>query len=101
METNTRRALLGGLPLLAIAAACGKKQPVSTAEVLAVSNGKAPMSDPLDPAWDERPVHRAALVHREMVEPRLMSPTTPELRIRAMSDGADARPASNGMLNRG
>lgn len=87
MDTNTRRALLGGLPLLALAAACSKKQPVSAAEVLAVSNGKAPMSDPLDAAWDDLPVHRAALVPQDMVEPRLMVPTTPELRIRAMSDG--------------
>lgn len=87
MEANSRRALLAGLPALAVVAACRGKEVVSAAEVLAISVGGSPVGDPTDRAWDDLPVHRAALVPQDMVEPRLLTPTTPELRVKAMADG--------------
>ena len=66
--------------------ACQKAPPSSTAEVVAVNRTSLP-SDPNDAAWNDVPVHVAPLVLQDMVEPRLLKPSTAEVRVRAMSDG--------------
>jgi DMSO reductase family type II enzyme heme b subunit len=81
-----RRRLLALLPLAAAAAACRRAAPPSTAEVVVVARPTLP-TDPFDRAWDGLPFHAAALLLQDMVEPRLLTPSTPELRVRAASDG--------------
>lgn len=44
-------------------------------------------TDPADAAWAGAPVFVAPLVLQDMVEPRLMSPSTPQVRVQAVSDG--------------
>ena len=66
-------------------ASCGRT-PTFAPEVVAVS--AATLSpDPADRAWDALPVHRAPMLLQDMVEPRLMTPSTAEVRVRAASDG--------------
>jgi DMSO reductase family type II enzyme heme b subunit len=76
------------LPLLAITllVACQKAPPTSTAEVVVVSRPNLP-SDPTDVAWNDVPVHVAPLILQDMVEPRLLKPSTTEVRVRAITDG--------------
>jgi ethylbenzene dehydrogenase len=77
------------LLLLALLAgvAC-KKEPVRTAEVVAAHAAQVPL-DPGDPAWDRAPEHLAKLLPQDLVDPRLMKPSTPEVRVRAVSNGRD------------
>jgi hypothetical protein len=66
--------------------ACQKAPPTSTAEVMVVSRASLP-SDPNDGAWNAAPVHVAPLILQDMVEPRLLKPSTSEVRVRAITDG--------------
>lgn len=70
----------------AVAASCGRA-PVFVPEVVVATSATLP-SDPADPAWNALPVHRAPLLLQDMVEPRLMVPSTADVRVRAASDGA-------------
>jgi hypothetical protein len=45
-------------------------------------------SDPEDADWKAAPMHVAPLILQDMVEPRLMSPSTREVRVQALTDGA-------------
>ena len=69
-----------------VAASCTKKPNLSPGEVKAVRTA-ALAAAPGDPAWAALPVHVAPLVPQDMVEPRLLKATTPEVRVRAMHDG--------------
>jgi len=64
------------------------KAPAPTAEVVAVKAAKLPQS-PDDPAWEKVPLHLARLLPQDLVEPRLMKPSTPEVRVQAMSNGTE------------
>ena len=44
-------------------------------------------SDPGDAAWRDAPVYTAALVLQDMVEPRLLEPSTDKVQVRALTDG--------------
>lgn len=68
-------------------AACGggKTLPAAT-EVVAVRTGSIP-DDPADPAWQNAPAFRADLILQDLVEPRLLVPSTPSLLVRALTDG--------------
>jgi DMSO reductase family type II enzyme heme b subunit len=84
-----RRSLrISLLPLLTITllAACQKAPPISTAEVVVASRPGLP-ADPTDAAWSEVPLHVAPLILQDMVEPRLLKPSTTEVRVRAITDG--------------
>jgi hypothetical protein len=70
---------------LAFAASCSRA-PVFVPEVVVAQAATLP-SDPADPAWNALPVHRAPLLLQDLVEPRLMTPSTAEVRVRAASDG--------------
>jgi len=74
--------LLAGL----ILAACQKGPPAPTAEVVVVNRASLP-ADPADAAWNNAPVHIAPLILQDMVEPRLLKPSTTEVRVRAITDG--------------
>jgi len=58
-----------------------------TAEVVAAARAAVP-SDPDDAVWKDVPFHLASLILQDMVEPRLLAPSTRELRVRAITDGA-------------
>ena len=76
-------ASLGAAALLA--PACGKRAAAPT-EVVAVHATSLPI-DPADGAWREVPAYTAALVLQDMVEPRLLQPSTPSMRVQALTDG--------------
>lgn len=86
MRRLSRTSLLFALAFLVLAA-CQKAPPPSTAEVVVVSRPSVP-SDPTDAAWSEVPVHAAPLILQDMVEPRLLKPSTAEVRVRAITDGS-------------
>ena len=56
------------------------------AEVLAVRADAAP-SRPDDAAWKGAPAAAVPLVLQDMVEPRLLQPSTAEVEVRAIADG--------------
>jgi len=66
---------------------CGGGPPLSPAEV-AVRRVAVMPSDPDDPAWSTAPLHVAPLILQDMVEPRLLAPSTREVRVQALTDGA-------------
>jgi DMSO reductase family type II enzyme heme b subunit len=73
--------------LALIAVACGDSQVRHAAtEVLAVHRTGV-TTDPGATEWREVPEFAAALVPQDMVEPRLLAPSTAEVRVRAMNDG--------------
>ncbi|MEW5978824.1 MAG: ethylbenzene dehydrogenase-related protein [Acidobacteriota bacterium] len=79
-----------GLSLLALllgAMSC-RKAPVRTNEVVAVPVAKMPDS-PADPAWEKVPEHVARLLPQDLVEPRLMKVSTPEVFVRSVTNGAE------------
>lgn len=91
MKVNERFAFrtvaaLGLAALLLGAASCAKKPNLSPGEVKAVRSA-ALAASPTDAAWAALPVHVAPLVVQDLVEPRLLKATTPEVRVRAMHDG--------------
>jgi DMSO reductase family type II enzyme heme b subunit len=75
------------LALLALVAACtGGPAPAPPAEVIAARSTQVP-GDPGDAAWRNAPVYTAALVLQDMVEPRLLEPSTDKVQVRALTDG--------------
>lgn len=77
------------LPMLAVlAVACGEGSapaPHAT-EVVAVRRA-ALATAPDAPEWRAVPTFAAALIPQDMVEPRLLAPSTAEVRVQAMTDG--------------
>jgi DMSO reductase family type II enzyme heme b subunit len=55
--------------------------------VVAVAAAKLPV-DPADPSWETAPEHLAKMVPQDLVEPRLMTPSTTSVRVRALTDGS-------------
>jgi DMSO reductase family type II enzyme heme b subunit len=82
-----RRKCVVSILTLAAVAACGRRQPPTTAEVVAVSRASLP-ADPAETVWRDAPVHVAPLLLQDMVEPRLMQASTGAVRVQAVSDGA-------------
>lgn len=74
--------------LAVLAGACGGggAPPESATEVVAVHRASL-ASDPAAPEWAAVPEYRAALLLQDVVEPRLLERSTPEVRVRAMTDG--------------
>jgi hypothetical protein len=72
--------------LIMLAAGCSRS-PRTVMEVVALSRPKLPAL-PDDPAWDQAPEHVARMVPQDLVEPRLMTPSTAEVKIRALADGS-------------
>ena len=78
-------AVLVALALLASACSRGAP-PQSAAEVSALRAATVP-TDPADAAWRNAPLFTAALVLQDMVEPRLLQPSTPNVQVQALTDG--------------
>jgi len=78
---------IAGLALIALLAACSGGPPAApSAEVIAAHRAQVP-TDPSDAAWHDAPLYTAALVVQDMVEPRLLEPSTDKVQVRALSDG--------------
>lgn len=75
------------LVLLLAAAGCSRA-PRMVTEVVAVTAAKLPES-PSDSAWDNAPEHLAKMLPQDLVEPRLMTASTPEVRVRSLTNGAE------------
>jgi hypothetical protein len=76
--------VIGALTVAAVACA---RPPAVTPEVVAVQSATLPET-PDDPAWDTVPEHVAPLLLQDLVEPRLMTASTPEVRVRALTTGS-------------
>jgi hypothetical protein len=70
-----------------LGAGCSRRT-VSPSEVVVVSGQKI-TDDPNDGVWWGLPYHPAKLILQDMVEPRLMEPSTPEVEVTAMTDGKE------------
>lgn len=79
--------LLTPLYGLLFLAGCGR-QPQRTTEVVAVPGAKLPV-DPNDPEWDKAPEHLEKMIPQDLVEPRLLTPSTPQVKVRAVSNGSE------------
>jgi len=81
------RKRIVALALMALLAACTGGPPAAPpAEVIAAPRSPLP-NDPGAAAWADAPVYTAALVLQDMVEPRLLEPSTDKVQVRALSDG--------------
>lgn len=81
---HERLAVLAAALLLSAAAFGAAAAPGS--EVVAARNASLP-AKPDDAAWTTAPRHVAALVVQDMVEPRLLQPSTESVEVRALTDG--------------
>lgn len=82
------RRMVAPVALAALAAGVGcgpKTQTVN--EVVALKTGKLP-AGPGDRAWSSAPEYTAKLLLQDLVDPRLMKASTQEVRVRALTDGA-------------
>jgi len=75
------------LVVVLFAAACSKA-PKTVTEVVAVTSAKLPAL-PTDSAWDNAPEHVAKMVPQDLVDPRLMTPSTPEVKVRSVTNGSE------------
>lgn len=83
-----RIALVPVALLLLPALSCGGGGPrISPSEVV-VARAAALPADPGDAAWNGAPLHPAALVLQDMVDPRLLTASTTQVRVQALTDGA-------------
>lgn len=81
------RTINRALIVLAIGAvAACQRTPIAAPEVIAVRAATLP-DDPADEAWQAVPEHIAKLLPQDLVEPRLVTPTTPDVRVRALTNG--------------
>jgi len=71
-----------------VASGCRRTTLPPTNEVVAVRGPSVP-SQPGDPAWEAAPEHVAKLFLQDLVDPRLMAPSTPEVRVRALTNGEE------------
>jgi hypothetical protein len=74
--------------LLALFIAACSRAPKTANEVVAVQSARLP-AQPDDSAWDDAPEYTAKLIPQDLVEPRLLNPTTPEVRVRSLTNGSE------------
>jgi hypothetical protein len=87
MNTHLKFRLVATLLLSVCFAGC-RRGPERVNEVVAAESPAAPL-DPNDEAWDRAPEHAAKLLLQDLVEPRLMTPSTSEVRVKSLTNGAD------------
>lgn len=81
-----KRYLFPPLAILLLVCACGPGTHRST-EVSAVPVAKLP-PDPADRAWENAPEFVAKLLPQDLVDPRLMKASTPDVLVRALTSGS-------------
>lgn len=75
-----------GAALALAAGSCARRQPPPAMEVVALRSAVLPAA-PTDAAWRKAPVFTAPLILQDMVEPRLLVPSTPAVEVQALTDG--------------
>lgn len=82
-----RRILITAAAAIAFAFAlsCGRTV-VPTPDVQAVAAERISL-DPNDAVWDNAPLHISKLILQDLVEPRLMEPSTQEVQVKAITNG--------------
>lgn len=74
--------------VVALTAGCRKAEPPLPPNHVVVAVAESLPEGPSDAAWDAAPEYVAKLILQDLVDPRLMEPSTAELRVRALSDGS-------------
>jgi hypothetical protein len=82
-----QRTIYLALAFAAVLGASCQRPAVITPEVVALRTASVP-ENPDDPVWQSAPEHVAALLLQDLVEPRLMKVSTPEVRVRALTNGS-------------
>lgn len=72
---------------VAVSAACSRA-PASTPDVVAMLASAVP-DTPTDAAWSAAPEHVEKLLRQDLVEPRLLAASTPEVRVRAIASAGE------------
>jgi DMSO reductase family type II enzyme heme b subunit len=67
---------------------CRPTPPAAVNEVVAIAGDTIPMN-PADSSWQRVPEYLARLIPQDQVEPRLLAPSTSEVRVRALTSGGD------------
>jgi DMSO reductase family type II enzyme heme b subunit len=73
--------------LVLVSPACRARPAAKTPDVQVTQAGSLP-ANPEDPAWNAIPEFEGPLLLQDLVEPRLMKPSTSSIRVRALTDGA-------------
>jgi hypothetical protein len=76
------------LVFLLVALAGCSRAPERTNEVVSVAAAEVPLS-PDAAAWNDAPLHVAQLLLQDLVEPRLMEVSTPEVEVRSLNNGTE------------
>src|SRR4026208_2394360 len=82
------RTFLNLVSVAALFLAGCRPSAVRTLEVVAARADKLSL-DPNDPTWNGAPEHAAKLLPQDLVEPRLLKASTPELLVRSLTNGVD------------
>lgn len=85
MRSPCRTLLLAAIASSAASFACSTT-PAPVNEVVAVRVAALP-AGPGDAVWSQAPEHVARMIPQDLVEPRLLKPTTADVRVRAVSTG--------------
>lgn len=80
------RSLTALLLAAGVVAGCAKPAAAPPVEVDAARVTTLP-AGPADAAWKSVPAYTAALLPQDMVEPRLLQPSTPTVNVQALTDG--------------
>lgn len=73
--------------LIPVVGGCRRAEPPPVTNVI-VARVDALPGDPSQEAWDAAPEFVAPLILQDVVDPRLMEPSTSELRVRGLTDGS-------------
>jgi DMSO reductase family type II enzyme heme b subunit len=90
MSRNRKQWMIGmiALALVALSAPGCRSAVATTTEVVAIPAQAMPAA-PTDAVWETAPEHVAKLLLQDLVEPRLMKPSTTDVRVRAVSNGTE------------
>jgi len=81
------RRHIAWIAMLLAAAGCSREQKL-TPDVVTLPAPQLP-SAPDDAAWNAAPEHRAKMLPQDLVEPRLMTPSTGEIAVRSLTNGTE------------
>jgi hypothetical protein len=85
MRFASRLCLALAIPAMLASVSC-RPTPPAVNEVVAVPEG-ALSTDPGDSLWNDVPEYSAGLLLQDVVDPRLMQPSTREIKVRTITDG--------------
>lgn len=87
MQTSIRYACTAAMLLVLTTTGCRKAEPPPVINEVVMTKAESLPGDPSGEAWNAAPEYVADLILQDLVDPRLMEPSTTELRVRALTDG--------------